>query len=103
MGATTFTQNYRAAVSGGTDKINYYISYGYLEDDGAMVYSGSSKHSIAGNIRGQINSRLSVTVASPTILKKSSARYCDNGTNDAAVTQMHVLISLRRFSNIDPL
>ncbi len=84
MGATTFTQNYRAAVSGGTDKINYYISYGYLEDDGAMVYSGSSKHSIAGNIRGQINSRLSVTGRVTYDSQKIfGAGIAGNGTNDA--------------------
>lgn len=51
MGRTTVTQNYRAAIQGGNDKFNYYASYGYISDDGAMVHSGSTKHSISANLK----------------------------------------------------
>ncbi|MDE5628372.1 MAG: TonB-dependent receptor [Muribaculaceae bacterium] len=61
MGRTTVTQNYRAAVQGGNDKFNYYASYGYISDDGAMVHSGSTKHSISANIKGELSKRLSIT------------------------------------------
>ncbi len=82
MGRTTITQNYRAAVQGGTDKFNYYMSYGYIQDDGAMVYSGSNKHSFAGNLKGEISKRLSITGrVNYDYQKIFGAGVAGNGTN----------------------
>lgn len=43
MGRTTVAQNYRVGVNGGNDKSKYNLSYNYFDDEGAMIYSGSSK------------------------------------------------------------
>ena len=83
MGATSFTQNYRAAVSGGNKNVNYYMSYGYVEDDGAMIYSGSKKHSIAGNIRSQVSNRVNITGRINYDYQKIfGAGVAGNGTNE---------------------
>ncbi len=82
MGRTTVTQNYRASVQGGNDKFNYYASYGYISDDGAMVHSGSTKHSIAANINGEISNRLSLTGRINYDTQKIfGAGVAGNGTN----------------------
>lgn len=82
MGRTTITQNYRASVQGGNDKFNYYMSYGYIQDDGAMIHSGSNKHSIAANIKGELSKRLSITGRINYDTQKIfGAGVAGNGTN----------------------
>lgn len=82
MGRTTLTQSYRVGVSGGTNKLNYYMSYGYFDDEGAMIHSGSEKHSIAGNIRAEVSKRLSVNGRfSYDVQKIYGAGVAGNGTN----------------------
>lgn len=54
------TQNYRVGVSGGNDKLNYSMAYSYYDEEGAMVYSGSTKHNISFNLNSKVNERLSV-------------------------------------------
>lgn len=61
LGHTTLTQNYRVGVSGGTDKLNYSMGYSYYNEEGAMIYSGNSKHNISFNMNSTVNDRLSVT------------------------------------------
>lgn len=82
MGRTTVTQNYRAAIQGGNDKFNYYASYGYISDDGAMVHSGSTKHSISANLKGELSKRLSITGRINYDTQKIfGAGVAGNGTN----------------------
>lgn len=84
MGRTTFTQNYRASLQGGNDKTNYYMSYGYIQDEGAMIHSGSTKHSLAGNIRSDLSKRVSITGRINYDTQKiTGAGVAGNGTNDA--------------------
>jgi len=60
LGRDAFTQNYRVAVSGKTDKLNYSLAYAYYDEEGAMVYSGSKKHNISFNMNHDLNSWLSI-------------------------------------------
>lgn len=60
LGRTALTQNYRVGVSGGNEKLNYSMAYSYYDEEGAMVYSGSTKHNISFNINNKVNDRLSV-------------------------------------------
>lgn len=61
LGRTTLTQNYRVGVSGGNKKTKYSASYSYFDDEGAMVNSGSSKHTISLNLNSDVKEWLSVT------------------------------------------
>ncbi len=82
MGRTTTTQSYRATISGGTKKFNFYMSYGYFKDEGAMICSGSEKHSISANIRAEISKRFSVNGRiSYDVQDISGAGVAGNGTN----------------------
>lgn len=82
MGRTTLAQSYRLTVSGGSKKLNYYMSYGYYNDEGAMIHSGSDKHSISANIRAEISKRLSINGrVSYDVQQITGAGVAGNGTN----------------------
>ncbi len=83
MGRVTTTQSYRASVSGGVDGVNYYMSYGYFNDEGAMIRSGNYKHSISGNIRTKISKRLSIGGRfNYDYINTTGAGVAGNGTNE---------------------
>ncbi len=82
MGRTTTTQSYRVGIQGGTKGLNYYVSYGYFDDEGAMVYSGSNKHSISANIRADISKRVSFNGRiNYDVQKIYGSGVAGNGTN----------------------
>ncbi len=60
LGRTTLTQNYRVNVSGGNKDLKYGLSYAYFNSEGAMVYSGSEKHTVSFNISHNSGKRFSV-------------------------------------------
>lgn len=60
LGRTALTQNYRVAISGKTEKMNYSLAYSYFDEEGAMMYSGSTKHNISFNMNHEVNNWLSV-------------------------------------------
>ncbi len=83
MGRTTTTQSYRATVSGGVDGVSYYMSYGYFNDEGAMINSGSYKHSIAGNISVKVSKRLTLGGrVNYDYVNTTGAGVAGNGTNE---------------------
>jgi len=61
LGRTTMAQNYRVSVHGGGENTQFNMAYSYFKDEGAMVYSGNSKHNISLNVNSKINERVSVT------------------------------------------
>lgn len=83
MGRTTTTQSYRASVSGRTDGVDYYMSYGYFNDQGAMIRSGVYKHSIAGNIRTKVSKRITIGGRfNYDYVNTTGAGVAGNGTNE---------------------
>ena len=75
-------QEYNVSVSGGTDKLNYFFSAGYLEDGGIIENSGFDR----------LTTRLSVDYQAKKWLKvganvsyvNSESRYPDNQTNTSS-------------------
>lgn len=53
-------QEYNMSVTGGTDKINYYFSAGYLEDNGVIENSGFNRISTRANVEYQAKKWLKV-------------------------------------------
>lgn len=49
-------QEYNLSVSGGTDRLNYYFSAGYLEDNGVIENSGFNRISTRLNVDYQAKS-----------------------------------------------
>lgn len=83
MGRTTTTQSYRATVSGGVENVDYYMSYGYFNDQGAMIASGNYKHSIAANIRSKITKRITIGGrVNYDYVNTTGAGVAGNGTNE---------------------
>lgn len=46
---TGFNQDYNASISGATDKVNYYLSFGYLRNQGAI--QGDDYHAFRSNMK----------------------------------------------------
>lgn len=61
LGRTAIAQNYRVGIQGGSEKTQYSMAYSYFKDEGAMVYSGNSKHNISLSVNSEINKWLSAT------------------------------------------
>ncbi len=102
MGRTTLAQSYRLTVSGGNKKVNYYMSYGYYNDEGAMIHSGSDKHSISANIRSEVSKRLSINGRiTYDVQSITGAGVAGNGTNtggsnvDARFNKLAQIIAYR--------
>ena len=61
LGRTAIAQNYRVGIQGGSEKTQYSMAYSYFKDEGAMLYSGNSKHNISLSVNSEINKWLSAT------------------------------------------
>lgn len=62
---------------------NINLSYNYFDDEGAMIYSGSSKHNITLSVNSKVNDRLSVTARMNYDQRKIyGAGVAGNGTNE---------------------
>lgn len=60
LGRTALAQNYRVGVSGGTDRLNYNLSYSHYDEEGAMVYSGNKKHNLSFHMNHKLSDRLQI-------------------------------------------
>lgn len=47
LGRTASTQNYHLSVNGGTKDLKYNFNYNYNRDEGAMIKSGTDKHTVS--------------------------------------------------------
>ena len=57
---TAFRQEYQVSASGGTDKTNYYVSMGYLDNDSYVIGSDYDRISARVNVNSQLKSWLKV-------------------------------------------
>jgi TonB-linked SusC/RagA family outer membrane protein len=61
MYGTGFQQNYQISLSGGTEKTDYYLSGGYLKEDGIISPSEYDRYSFRGNISSALKKWLKVS------------------------------------------
>ena len=63
LNSTTFSQNHNLAISGGTDKVNYYLSGGYSYDGGLLKMNADAvkKYNITGSITASVTPWLDVS------------------------------------------
>ncbi|WP_010181633.1 SusC/RagA family TonB-linked outer membrane protein [Aquimarina agarilytica] len=57
---TAFAQNYQVSLSGGTDKVNYFISGNYLDQQGIMVTNEYERYSLRANVESKVNEKLKI-------------------------------------------
>ena len=55
---TAMQQNYDISVAGGTEKINYYISGNYMNQEGIIINSGIKRYSVRSNLNMNITDKL---------------------------------------------
>ncbi|MCG8327135.1 MAG: SusC/RagA family TonB-linked outer membrane protein [Chitinophagales bacterium] len=79
--ATTFN-NY-VSVSGGTDKINYYMSAGNLMQTGIVPNTDFSRTSFKATVGAKLTDRLNATVGATYI--RSGGKRAQNGSNTSGV------------------
>lgn len=79
FGKGNLRQEYNATVSGSTEKINYYASFGYLDDNGLVNNSGFSRYTGRGKVDYQAKKWLRVG----TNMSYSQATYTGNANEDS--------------------
>lgn len=55
---TAVQQNYDISVAGGTEKVNYYVSGNYMNQEGIIVNSGLKRYSVRSNLNMNITDKL---------------------------------------------
>ncbi len=60
LGRVTTSQNYRIGLSGGNKELKYSLIYSYFKDLGAMIKSGTDKHTISFSLYHKASDRLQV-------------------------------------------
>ncbi|WP_170179804.1 SusC/RagA family TonB-linked outer membrane protein [Flavivirga rizhaonensis] len=56
-------QNYQLSASGGTDKFQYFVSGGYMEEEGIIIESGLKRYSLRANLDAQVTDKLKMGVS----------------------------------------
>ena len=83
--------NYQLSASGGTEKIQYFISGNYLKQEGIIKKSGIDRYTVRSNIDAQLSSKLKIGVSfSPTFMAENRANsdghWANNGIINAALS-----------------
>ncbi|SOD99323.1 SusC/RagA family TonB-linked outer membrane protein [Spirosoma fluviale] len=83
--------NYQLSASGGTEKVQYFISGNYLKQDGIIKKSGIDRYTVRSNIDAQLSSKLKVGLSfSPTFMAEnrvnSDGHWAGNGIINAALS-----------------
>ncbi|MBA2250689.1 MAG: SusC/RagA family TonB-linked outer membrane protein, partial [Chitinophagaceae bacterium] len=58
---TSFEQNHNVSISGGNDKINYFLSAGYLTDEGIVLNNNFHRFTIRSNNEYKLNDKIRVS------------------------------------------
>ncbi|MCG8307193.1 MAG: SusC/RagA family TonB-linked outer membrane protein [Cytophagales bacterium] len=58
---TGLSQNYQASISGGTGKMNYYISGNFIDEKGTLINTERKKYTFRANFKAELNERLSAS------------------------------------------
>ncbi|QJD78783.1 SusC/RagA family TonB-linked outer membrane protein [Spirosoma rhododendri] len=83
--------NYQLSASGGSEKVQYFLSGNYLKQDGIIRKSGINRYTVRSNVDAQLSSKLKVGVSfSPTYQTESrvnsDGHWASNGVINAALT-----------------
>ncbi|WP_080236883.1 SusC/RagA family TonB-linked outer membrane protein [Spirosoma rigui] len=83
--------NYQVSASGGTEKVQYFISGNYLKQDGIIKKSGIDRYTVRSNVDAQLSSKLKVGLSfSPSFMAEnrvnSDGHWASNGVINAALS-----------------
>jgi TonB-linked SusC/RagA family outer membrane protein len=97
-----FMQNHQLSISGGTEDVKYYVSGGYLDQNGILINSGYKRYSFRTNLNATINKWLNggVNIASVKDDGKSPAFGGESGEN--LILQGAVIVA-PRWGAVNPI
>ena len=83
--------NYQVSASGGSDRVQYFVSGNYITQDGIIKKSGLDRYTVRSNIDAQLNSKLKIGLSftpSYTIENRvnSDGHWAANGVVNAALS-----------------
>lgn len=71
------SQDYQLSISGGTDKLNYYVSGQFLDQDGIMYNDQFKKFSVTSKIESQVTDWLKVGLKLSVVNKNADGKEAD--------------------------
>lgn len=98
---TTFRQEYNINVSGASDKLNYYASFGYLDDDGTIKGSGFKRYNTRTNV--EYKARKWLTIGSNVAFTHTNSYSPDDQTSDDASSSMNAFYIANNIAPIYPI
>ncbi len=83
--------NYQLSASGGSEKVQYFVSGNYFKQDGIIRKSGINRYTVRSNIDAQLSSKLKIGLSfSPTFQSESrvnsDGHWSVNGVINSALT-----------------
>ena len=83
--------NYQVSASGGSDKVQYFVSGNYITQDGIIKRSGLDRYTVRSNVDAQLNSKLKIGVSfTPSYTTEnrvnSDGHWAANGVVNAALS-----------------
>ncbi len=98
FGKGNLRQEYNATVSGSTEKLNYFASFGYLDDNGIISNSGFTRYSGRGKVDYQAKKWLRVG----TNMSYSQATYLGNA-DETANSSLNLFYAVNMVAPIYPM
>ena len=80
-----FLRNTKLNVSGGTDKLRYYVNGSILSEDGIQKYTGFKRNSFRANIDAKLSEMIDVSFGSNYINSSSSRSFSGNDNNGVSL------------------
>lgn len=93
------THQHNLSVNGGSDKIKYFMSIGYFDQDGVFEKVNYRKYNFRSNVNAKINEDLSINFSVDANTNKSSTPYWPyngSGTNSYGISDNDVIKDLYR-------
>lgn len=93
------THQHSLSVNGGSDKISYFMSAGYYDQDGVFNHVKYTKYNFRSNVDAKINENLSLTFNVDANMNKSKTPYWPHngsGTNAYGISDNDVVKDLYR-------
>lgn len=78
-------RNTKMTVSGGTEKLRFYVNGSVLSEDGVQKATGFKRNSLRANIDAKLSDRIDVSVGSNFINSSSSRSFAGNDNNGVSL------------------
>ncbi|MEN8119303.1 MAG: SusC/RagA family TonB-linked outer membrane protein [Bacteroidota bacterium] len=92
-----YTHNNQVSLLGGSEKLKYYLSGSYIDEEGILINTGQKKYSLRSNIDAEVNDKLSLS------LNLSVSGNALKNTNDMAGSKESPIWSALIWSPTEPI